>query len=87
MWLTVSRELIPETRIKAETDVIIKPADKTVFEIMQSGSKDADIVFLGLMVPQPGNESEYARRLIELSSGFKTTIFVLNAGEFAGRLI
>jgi amino acid transporter len=80
-------ELIPETRIRAETDVIIKPAESTIFEIMQNCSKEADIVFLGLMIPQPGNELEYAQRLIELASRFKTTIFVLNAGEFAGRLI
>jgi hypothetical protein len=80
-------ELIPETRIRAETNVIIKPAESTVFEIMQNCSKEADIVFLGLMIPQPGNELEYGKRLIELASRFKTTIFVLNAGEFAGRLI
>ena len=80
-------ELIPETRIQAESDVIIKPAESTVFEIMQECSKEADIVFLGLMVPQPGDESKYARQMSDLARRFKTTIFVLNAGEFAGRLI
>jgi amino acid transporter len=79
--------LIPETRIQAEIEVIVKSADRTIIEIMQDYSRNADVVFLGLMEPQPGDESQYARRLIELARVFNTTIFVRNAGEFAGQLI
>ena len=80
-------ELVPATRIKAATEVIVKSADKTVAEIMHSYSRNSDVVFLGLMEPKAGGESEYAERLIKLASGFNTTIFVHNAGEFAGHLI
>jgi len=80
-------ELVPATRIKAMNEVIIKPRDMTVVEVMHSYSSNSDVVFLGLMEPEPGAESEYAKRLIELSKGFNTTIFVHNAGEFAGHLI
>jgi hypothetical protein len=37
--------------------------------------------------PPPGNKSEYDRILGELASDLCTTVFVRNAGEFAGRLI
>jgi amino acid transporter len=80
-------ELVPKTRIKAETEVIVKPPNTTITEVMHAYSAYADVVFLGLMEPEPGEESEYAERLIELAQGFRTTIFVRNAGEFAGHLI
>jgi len=80
-------ELVPATRIKAETQIIVKPDGMTVAEVMHSYSRNSEVVFLGLMEPKPGAESAYAQRLIELASGFNTTIFVRNAGEFAGHLI
>ena len=80
-------EMTPEVRIHAETDVIIKPDDKTIAEVMHEHSRNADVVFLGLMEPEPGQEAEYAARLDALAEGFNTTIFVRNASEFAGRLI
>ena len=79
--------LVPETRIQAETEVIVKSADSTFVEIMQNYSRHADIVFLGLMEAKPGTEAKYAKRLIQLASGVKTTNFVRIAGELAGKLI
>lgn len=79
--------MIPQTRIHAKTEVIRKPPEMTVMSIMHRESQNADIVFLGMMEPQPGDESSYAERLVELASGFNTTVFVRNAGEFAGYLI
>ncbi|UCE08667.1 MAG: hypothetical protein JSW07_01295 [bacterium] len=84
---TSLNELVPAIRIKAVTEVIVKPADMTVVNVMHSYSRNSDVVFLGLMEPESGAESEYAKRLIELASKFNTTIFVRNAGEFAGHLI
>ncbi len=81
------REMTPEVRIRAETDVILAPADRSVAEVMHERSRDADVVFLGLRVPEPGEEDDYAERLDQLAEGFRTTIFVRNASEFAGRLI
>jgi len=70
-----------------ETEVIVKPADQTVVEVMHRTSGDASIVFLGLMDPEPGSEAEHARRLDEMVRGFSTTVLVRNASEFAGRLV
>jgi amino acid transporter len=80
-------ELITETRIQAETEVIIKPDDLSISEIIHKNSQNADVVFLGLMEPKPGEEEKYAEQMNELVSGLKTAIFVRNAGKFAGDLI
>jgi amino acid transporter len=79
--------LLPETRIGAESEVIVKPADRGIAEVMHEVSREASIVFLGLQEPSPGQEAEVADRITELAEGFPTTIFVRSAGEFAGQLI
>lgn len=81
-------ELLAENRIDARTEVLYEPdTDRDVAEILHSHSASADIVFLGLMIPAFGDEVRYAERLEELASGFRTTIFVRNAGRFAGDLL
>jgi amino acid transporter len=84
---TSLKNLMPQTRINAETEVIVRPRDKSVTEVMHEHSQSASIVFLGLIEPKSGKETEYAKRLVELADGFNTTIFVRNAGEFAGSLV
>jgi hypothetical protein len=81
-------ELLAETRIDARTEVLYEPdTDRDVADIMHALSGSADVVFLGLMIPAFGDESRYAERLEQLASGFRTTIFVRNAGRFAGDLL
>jgi amino acid transporter len=81
-------ELLAETRIDAETEVVFEPHDdRDVADIMHARSHRADVVFLGLMMPPYGDETRYAERLEQLASGFRTTIFVRNAGRFAGDLL
>jgi amino acid transporter len=81
-------ELLAETRIEAETEVLYEPdPDRDVADIMHTRSARADVVFLGLMMPPYGEEILYAKRLEQLTAGFHTTIFVRNAGRFAGDLL
>jgi amino acid transporter len=80
-------KLLPEARIGAETEVLVKPDELTITEILHRVSADADVVFLGLQEPKQGEESAYADRIVELASGLNTCIFVRSAGEFAGRLV
>jgi hypothetical protein len=79
--------LIESVRIKAQQDVIVLEEDKSVTELMQEVSADADVVFMGLMPPEEGNEEEYAQRLIELVEPLPTTVLVHNSGPFRGRLL
>ena len=81
-------ELLAENRIEADTEVLYEPdPDRDVAEILHERSARADVVFLGLMIPPFGDEVRYAERLEQLAEGFKTTIFVRNAGRFAGDLL
>jgi amino acid transporter len=79
--------LLTEVRIFADTEVIMKPEDKSIADIIREQSAGADIVFLGLRDLEPGTEVEYGRRLEQLAAGLNTTVFVRSAGEFAGRLV
>ena len=79
--------MIDEVRIKAEPEIIIKPQDKSVTEIIHEHSRNANLVFMGLKLPLKGEEKDYVTRLEELSDGLKTTVFVRNAEEFAGEMI
>jgi len=79
--------LISETRIHAETRIIIRPPGKEIHEIIHRNSGTADIIFIGLKIPEPGSEGDYAKKLSAIAEGLSTVIFVRNAGEFAGNLI
>ncbi len=46
-------KLIPDARIQAEAQIILKDADEPVADIIHRHSHDAHIVFLGLMEPEP----------------------------------
>lgn len=81
------RELVREARIDAHTDVIVRPEDEPLEQAMFRASRKADVVFLGLNIPEPGQEQAYAERLVALSEGFHAAIFVRNNGPFAGELI
>ncbi len=80
-------ELMPDLRINADTEVIVRQGNETIAEIVARYSQNSDVTFLGLNDPKEGTEAEYAQRLYSLCSGLKTTIFVRNASEFAGRLV
>lgn len=79
--------LLPSTRIPAETKVIIRDRERPIEEMMKEESADADVVFLGLMVPESGQEIEYAKRLMEMVKGLTSVVFVRNSGKFGGELV
>ena len=79
--------IVEESRINAETEIIVGAPGESVTDIIHRTSGDASVVFLGLMESAPGHEAEDAARLEALAAGLNTTIFVRNASRFAGRLI
>lgn len=82
------RELIPAIRISAEVDVMIRPKDQTVREIIHKRSAGADIVFLGLDPPkEKGDMITYAERLVELAGPLRCVFFVKNSSLFVGQLV
>jgi amino acid transporter len=79
--------LLPELRIDAEVEVLVKPPGTGLRDLIQAESRDADAVLLGLDTPPEGQEDEYARRLAELADGLPTFFFVKNASLFVGELV
>jgi hypothetical protein len=79
--------LITAVRIRAGRDVVVKPADCSVAEVIRETSRDADLVFLGLKVTERGLEAQHAEWLTDLVKDLPTTILVRHSGPFAGRLI
>jgi len=80
-------QLIPEIRISADVEVMIRAEEESVVEIMHRESADADAVLLGLATPDVGGEESYAERLAELAEGFQNCFFVHNGSLFLGDLV
>jgi potassium/chloride transporter 4/5/6 len=80
-------KLLPDVRIEAEAHVIIKPEDKTILELIQEESANAEVVFMGLAVPEVGKEEAYAERLEKLAGELPTVFFVKNSCLFVGELL
>ncbi len=91
MTYEVNKELLAQltsaARIDATINVILKPDDATVADVIFEGSRNADVVLLGLRGTEPGEEVAYTRRMASLIEGLPTTLFVRNAGEFQGQLL
>jgi hypothetical protein len=84
---TYLEQLIPEIRIEAEVRVVLKPKDESVTETIHRESADAAAVFLGLQVPEVGDEEEYAQRIERLAGDLPVVFFVKNSSLFVGDLL
>ena len=80
-------QLIPEIRIEAEVRVVLKAKDESVSETIHRESADAAAVFLGLQVPEIGEEETYAERIERLAGDLPVVFFVKNSSLFAGELL
>ena len=56
-------------------------------DVIHSVSGEAEVVLLGLATPEPGQEMQYAERLLELSEGLRGFYFVKNNSLFIGDLV
>jgi hypothetical protein len=80
-------QLTSAARIDATINVILKPTEIAVADVIYEGSRSADVVLLGLRGTEPGEEVAYTRRMATLVEGLPTVLFVRNAGEFRGQLL
>ncbi|MDX1645342.1 MAG: hypothetical protein R3244_13390, partial [Thermoanaerobaculia bacterium] len=80
-------QLVPQTRIPADAEVLTLPPGETLSRLIRSRSESAAIVFFGMKEPEAGGEAAYAANMRQLVEGLATVVFVHNAGRFAGRLI
>jgi potassium/chloride transporter 4/5/6 len=80
-------QLIPEIRIRADVEVVLRGAGESVKEVIHAESAEADLVLLGLATPPEGEEEAYAQRLIDLAEGLPALFFVKNSSLFIGDLV
>jgi len=80
-------KLIPEIRIDVEVDVAIRSSEMSVREMIHHKSADADLVMMGLEIPEEDEEEDYAKRLTALVEGLGNFFLVRNSSLFIGELI
>ncbi len=67
---------------------MLRSGDRPVQEVIHEHSSEADVVFLGLSIPEdPVALGRYAERLQELAEPLRTVFFVKNSSPFVGQLI
>jgi solute carrier family 12 (potassium/chloride transporter), member 4/6 len=81
------KAMIAAARVGATAEVIRKPDDVSVQELITERSAGADVVFLGLRSIEPDEAERYVERLVNLTSGLGTVILVRSAGPFRGLLL
>jgi amino acid transporter len=81
------KSMLIDSRLPVECDVILNKNNTSVAELMHRSSEDADIVFLGLALPEKSYDVNFAKNLNELVIGFNSTILVRNAESTQGELI
>ncbi len=79
--------MVPEIRIDVRVDVLLRPPETSTYDLIKAHSRAADLVFLGMNIPEEGGELAYATNLLRLLDGLPPTLLVRNAGEFRGRLV
>jgi hypothetical protein len=58
-----------------------------VADVIQSESAESTAVFLGLQVPETGEEETYSKRLERLAGDLPVVFFVKNSSVFIGELL
>jgi len=79
--------MLEEIRIEGRVEVVVKGENDVIVEMLRRHSRGADIVFMGLALPEIYQEQAYANRLIDMLEGLPKTVLVYNAGPFRGRLV
>jgi hypothetical protein len=80
-------QLIPEIRIEADIEVMVRSKTDNIQEAIRQKSFDADVVFLGLAAPEEGGEEAYALRVRNLVDCLPTCFLVHNGSLFIGELV
>lgn len=75
--------IIGRLRIEAKLEMIVSEG-RTFDQVLQSSSKDADLVLLGLATPDEGF-MEYYKKMQEMISPLPTTVMVLAADDVSFR--
>ncbi len=70
--------LIPQARIHANVEVVVKNEDETILDVIHKYSRNSTVVFFGLKITEIGEEEEYVQFLEKLVAPLNTTVLVNN---------
>jgi len=83
--------LIETGRLKAEAEVLVLEPEGDAFQLIRTASAEADLVFLGMRPPDPGDSvedySRYYAALLEKTEGLPATALILAAEDIEFRRI
>ena len=81
------RKICKETRIQAQTEVIIRLPDQSLNAVIVQHSRHANLVMLGLSLPEKGKEEDFNQWYNRLVEGLENVMLIRNSGPFRGQLI
>jgi amino acid transporter len=84
--LATMRALSEEVRIDVEAEVVLR-AGRELAQVLADHSRGAQIVFLGMAIPDIGDEGAYRSRVERLVADLPTAVLVRNASPFRGELL
>jgi len=71
------KNILQQAHIEAEVKIIVKESSKVQIPyIIRKNSEDADLVILGMSLPEEGREKEFIDRMILFLAGLPTTLLV-----------
>lgn len=79
--------MVPDLRMDVCLDVILAEKDCDQMDMIPEKSVNADMLCIGMAVPEVGAEQAYAAQSIRLLDGLPTPILVRNSSRFHGRSV
>ena len=90
IWVVVTTPLPLERRVEkiwVKLEVPLEDSKLDFAEILSRESRDTDVTFLGLKLPEEEGLDDYADILFNIARGNSSFIFVRNASQYRGKLI
>ena len=80
-------KICEETRIQADCEVLVRSNEHSLNHVIVSHSKTADLVMLGMSLPEPDQADSFIDWYGQLAEGLDNVIFIRNSSPFRGQLI
>ena len=80
-------KICEETRIQADCEVLVRSNEHSLNHVIVSHSKTADLVMLGMSLPEPDQADSFIDWYGQLAEGLDNVVFIRNSSPFRGQLI
>ena len=80
-------KICAETRIQADCEVLVRSNEHSLNQVIVSHSKTADLVLLGMSLPELDKADSFIDWYAQLAEGLDNVMFIRNSSPFRGQLI